>query len=337
MTQAPDAPEGGFSPTLARARKLFPNQGMHRTAEFIAALHNNAIDYLEQAPVLACAFGVKRNTRADRLYVAMRVGGPIQRGERLRNVMASVGLPYQLRKLHPSAITPYASTFIRETVAIPPSTLAQSIPDRPGDQRKWLKAIRDWRSRAAMRTWCSPKIGFVWLATNARHFEEGEAGDFVDFLAVNNPPDFERWSLARMRNEVELWHDRLNAETGFKGKLGITADTVIDLSDWPDHAEVDGYEFFKLSTPRMIMDEGRRMRHCVASYIGNVMSGQTHLFSVRQDMRRVATVQITGKRVVQIKAFANKVPPRSAERAAEQFAATGAALPPPPKATGESA
>lgn len=311
---------GDRNPILSRARKLFPNQGMHRSAEFIASLHPNAIDYLEQAPVLACAFGVKHNTRADRLYVAMRCGGPIERGERLKNVMASVGLPYQLRKLHGSAITPYASTFIRETAAIPPSTLAQCIPDKPGEQRKWLKAIRDWRWRAHLRTWMSPKTGFVWLATNAKHFEEGEAGHIVDYLAVNNPADFERWTLARMRNEVELWHDRLNMETQFKNGMGITADTVIDLSDWPDHAEVDGYEFFKLSTPRMIMEEGRRMRHCVASYMEHVIGGKTHLFSVRQEMRRVATVQIIGKRVVQIAAFANKIAPRAAEKAADKFA-----------------
>jgi hypothetical protein len=294
---------------------------MHGNAQFIAALHPNAIDYLEQAPILACAFGVKANTKADRLYTAMRVGGPIQRGERLRNVMASIGLPIQLRKLSASVVTPYVSTFVRETAIIPPSTLAQSIPDKPGDQRKWLRAIRDWRSRATLRTWMSPKVGFVWLATNARHFEEGEAGDFVDFLAVNNPADFERWTLARMRNEVELWHDRLNAEKGFKSEIGLTLDTTIDLSDWPDHVEIGGYEVFKLTTPRMIMDEGRRMRHCVSSYVRDVFDGRCHLFSLRQEMRRVATVQIMGKRVVQIKAFANKQPPRAAEKAADQFAA----------------
>lgn len=312
---------GDENSPFSRARKLFPNQGMHRRAKFIASLHPNAIDYLEQSPALACAFGVKHNTKADRLYVAMRCGGPIERGERLKNVMASVGLPYQLRKLHGSAITPYASTFIRETNAISPSTLAQCIPDKAGEQRRWLKAIRDWRERAALRTWMSPKAGFVWLATNAQHFEDGEAGHIVDYIAGNNPPDFGRWSLARMRNEVDLWHDRLHSEKTFKNGLGITAETVIDFSDWPDHAEVEGYEFFKLSTPRMIMDEGRRMRHCVGSYIEDVRGGKTHLFSARQEMRRVATVQITGNRVVQIAAFANKVAPRSVQEAAEKFAA----------------
>jgi hypothetical protein len=70
----------------------------------------------------------------------------------------------------------------------------------------------------------------------------------------------------------------------------------------------------------MIMEEGRRMRHCVASYMNNVVSGKTHLFSVRREMRRVATMQIVGKRVVQIAAFANKVAPYGAVNAAHKYA-----------------
>lgn len=295
---------------------------MWPNALFIASLHDNAIDYLEQAPVLACSFGVKANTKADRLYIAMRVGGPIQRGERLRNVMASVGLPTPLRKLKGSAITPYASTFIRDTTIIPSSTLAQSIPDRPGEQKRWLRSIRDWRAHIRNRTtWGSPKMGFVWLATNAQHFEEYEAGHILDFIISTKPADWERWSLARMRNEIELWQDRMVAEKDVnKLGAGITLDTEIDLSDWPDFQSVGGYDMVKLATPRMIMEEGRKMRHCVSSYIPDVISGRTHLFSVRQDNRRVATAQITMGRVVQIKAFANKVPPKAAVSAADQFA-----------------
>jgi hypothetical protein len=82
---------------------------MHRNAEFVANLHPLAIDYLEQAPVLAASFGVKANSRADRLYIASRIGGPIERGERLKMVMASVGISTPLRKLKGYAIQPYMS------------------------------------------------------------------------------------------------------------------------------------------------------------------------------------------------------------------------------------
>lgn len=309
---------------LSEAAGIFPNQGMHRNAEFIAALHPRAIDYLRQAPVLAAAFGVKANSRADRLYIAMRIGGPISRGERLRSVMGAVGLATPLRKLAGYAISPMLSTFVRELADLPPSVLSQTIPERPGDQRKWITELRDYRRRHQYRN-ISPRLGFHWIARHAHRCEQGQAADIADYIGWHFRTDdgaaFERWSFERMLNEVELWHDRLAADQSIsRYGFSITPSTVIDLSDWPDHVETDHFEFFKLSTPSMLMEEGRRMRHCVASYIGDVMSGRTHIYSMRADMRRIATVQITGGRVVQIKAFANKRPAQSAITAADAFA-----------------
>jgi hypothetical protein len=293
---------------------------MHRNAEFIASLHPRAIDYLEQAPVLAAAFGVKRNTRADRLYVAMRIGGPIERGERLRAVMSAVGIHTPLRKLKPYAIAPFMSEFVRELDDLDPSTLSQSIPDKPNDQRKWLASLRAWRERLALNH--QPrKLGFSWIARNAKHCEEGQAADFADYLSRHPNAPIGSWSFERMANEVQLWHDRLAADRALMNVgIGITPETVIDLSDWPDHATVAGFEFFKLSTPSMLMEEGRRMRHCVASYIPNVINGNCHLFSIRADMRRMATLEIVGKRVVQLKAFANRPVNKAVAAAAAAFA-----------------
>ena len=124
-----------------------------------------------------------------------------------------------------------------------------------------------------------------------------------------------------MENEVQLWHDRLAANRSVKEYgIGLEPGTVIDLSDWPDHVEHAGFEFFKLATPSMLMEEGRRMRHCVASYIPRVINGRTHIYSIRHDMRRMATLQITDGRPVQIKAFANRVPARGVVNAADSFA-----------------
>ena len=302
-----------------RARALFPNQGMHRNAEFVANLHPLAIDYLEQAPVLAASFGVKANSRADRLYIASRIGGPIERGERLKMVMASVGISTPLRKVKGYAIQPYMSDFVRELNDLSPSTLSQVIPDRPHAQRKWLGALKTYRRRMRLNH-SSPKAGFAWIAQHAHRCAEGEASDFADFVSRNKSVDITRWSFERMANEVQLWHDRLAGDSSL-GKLGIgiTPTTVIDLSDWPDHAAHGGFEFFKLSTPSMLMEEGRRMRHCVATYIPRVMNGGCHIYSIRIDMRRMATLEIVGQRAVQIKAFANKWPAKGVIDAADTF------------------
>lgn len=299
---------------------LYPNMGMHPNAEFIVALHPRAIDYLEQAPILAAGFGVKGTTKTDRLYVASRIGGPIQRGERLRNVMAALGLQTPLRKLCGYAVVPYVAKFVRELNDLSPSTLSQCIPDEPGPQRQWLKALKDYRRRMEARN-RSPRLGFHWIARHAHLCERGQSEDIADFIAMNADVDYERWSLLRMNNEVQLWHDRLAADASVKGLgMSIRPDTLIDLSGWPDHVETEHFEFFKLSTPSMIMEEGRKMRHCVASYIRTVIDGQCHLYSMRADMRRIATVEIVGGNVVQIKGFANKIAAQSAVDAAKRFA-----------------
>lgn len=317
---------------FSRARKLYPNQGMHRNAEFIASLHPRAIDYLEQAPVLAAAFGVKKNTRADRLWLAMRIGGPIERGERLRTVMASAGIHAPLRKLSGYAVQPFMSAFVRDLNDLDPSTLSQSIPEKASAQRKWLSAMRAWRLRMEMNG--RPlKLGFSWIARNAKHCVDGQAGDFADFLSRNPDAPIDRWTYDRMQYEVELWHDRLAAETSVSQiGFGLTLSTVIDLSDWPDHAEDCGFEFFKLTTPGMLMEEGRRMRHCVSTYIPRVMNGSCHIYSVRAGMRRMATAEIVGNRVVQLKAFANRPPLAAVARSADHFVRDHAPTPNPQRA-----
>lgn len=302
-----------------RVCKLYPNQGMHAGAMFIADLHPHAIDYLEQAPVLAAAFGAKRNTLADRLYIASRIGGPIQRGEKLRVVMAAAGIPRPLRKLKGSAIMPFMMEFVRALNDIDSSTLAQVIPEKAGAQQAWLRSLRDYRQRLRICR-VSLRLGFTWMSRHAHLCEKGQSSDIADFIAAHPGADFERYSFERMTNEVTLWHDRLAADRDLKqyGSI-IKPDTVIDLSEWPDHAEFKGFEFFKLATPSMLMEEGRRMRHCVASYIPRVMAGQCHVYSVRHEMRRMATMEIVGGQLVQLKAFANRMPSAGVSTAANHF------------------
>lgn len=311
-----------FLDSMARISKLYSNQGLHKNAQFIADLHPRAIEYLEQAPVLALAFGVRRNTNTDRLWVASNIGGAIIRGEKLRVVMDRAMLPYPLRKLRGTALSPYSWEFIRETAHINPSTLSQVIPDKVGKQREWLRSLHDWQMRMKMRH-ASPRTGFAWIIMNAQHCAKGEASDFADFVFANPGTVIDRWTYERMTTEVSLWHDRLATNRSLKEYgMGITPTTVIDLSDWPDHTVVGDYEFFKLSTPAMLIEEGARMRHCVASYIPDVMSGQSHIFSIRQNMRRMATLQVRGPAIAQMKAFANKQPLKVVEAAAWLFVST---------------
>src|SRR6185312_13791499 len=151
-----------------KARALFANQGLHDAAQFIAALHPNAIDYLAQAPVLVCAYG-PRGTHSDKLYIASRIGGPIERGERLKAVMAAVGLPQPLRRIEAFALTPTIKPVLYQLARIAPSALAFAIPERPGKQREWLSRLKSWNEAQARRTQVA-SLPFEWAAREiSRH------------------------------------------------------------------------------------------------------------------------------------------------------------------------
>lgn len=303
------------------AASLYPNQGLHSNAEFISSLHPRAIEYLQQAPVIALCFGAKANTRADRLYIASRLGGPITRGDKLRAVMDAVPMAYPLRKISATILAPRDQTTMRTLGGIPPSTLSQIIPMKSGPQRRWLGNIAAWRERLRKRH-CHTMQSMDWLARqlSLASPERNEVEDVADFFVANRSVDMSRWCWDRAMAETVLWHDRLAAEQGLGSLPGaIQPETQIDYSDWPSHFEHDGFEFFKLQTPSMLMEEGRRMRHCVASYIGDVLNGKTSIFSMRSDMRRIATVQVEGRRAVQIRGFANKMPSAYVSRAVDSF------------------
>lgn len=302
-----------------RAVALFPNQGLHDQARFIASLHPRAIEYLEQAPVLACALGAHRTTRSDKLYIAQRIGGPIERGERLRHVMKAVELPTPLRQLAPFALGPTSRPTIYRLARIEPSPLSLAIPGRPGDQRKWLSALKDWHEAQVRRTRVA-SLPFSWAVREiSRHLPpSGEITAVVDFLISNQGND--RWSWEKAMAETQGWHDRLADERSVREITGgLSLDICIDISELPDAWADSGLQFVKLDTPAKLIEEGRKMRHCVASYVRYVVDGRASVYSIRNSERRIATLEIDphDKRVVQLQGFGNsKVKPYVSKAAA---------------------
>lgn len=309
----------------AKARAIFANQGLHETAIFIAQLHPNAVDYLEQAPVLACAIG-PRGTHSDRLYIASRIGGTIERGERLRAVMAAVDLPQPLRRVSAFALTPTIRSILYELGRMPPSALAFAIPEKPGAQREWLSRLKTW-NEAQSRRCQAAALPFSWAAREiSRHRPSAqEVIGVVDFL-ISNPAN-EKWSWDRAVAEMQLWHDRLASEKEvLRMGGGLTATTVIDYSALPTETRIDGFQIVKLDTPEALITEGRRMRHCVASYIRDVVDGRCSIFSIRTPERRVATLELDAKtrEIRQLSGFANSKPQPFVRDIAKRFAAQAA-------------
>jgi chromosomal replication initiator protein len=226
---------------------------------------------------------------------------------------------------------------------IPASTLAQSMPKVPGDQHQWLQCLERWRSHMA-RHFHDKDLFLDWAAANVRDLQaRRSATDIADFAGRNRATFNTRWSFAQARAASERWHAEL-ARRPF-GAAASRADwtELIDYAPLPSHFEIGGFAFHALQTREALYDEGARMHHCVRLYSDRVAQGSSRIYSVRQDGRRIATLELvrttrartaTHRYVLaQLKGPHNSQPPRPAAAAAAAFVAhVNPAAPPQPAA-----
>lgn len=87
--------------------------------------------------------------------------------------------------------------------------------------------------------------------------------------------------------------------------------------------EIDGYTFVPLLMPDKIIEEGCSMRHCVAQYVSQAVSGLCLLWSIRKNGVRVATMEIKpvmrngAPAINQLKGARNLTPPGEVLEAAQ--------------------
>jgi hypothetical protein len=305
------------------AEKLFTNQGLHAGARAFALSHPRAIQYLEQAPVLAFAamFGGPGVRRVNALYMNHKVTPLCEQGVKLSELMRSFGLPLPLRRIKASILCPKLKDAVRALSAMPPEVLGRIIPEKPGQQRRWLLGLAMWRSRLAQKS-RSPDHLFEWAAEAGSRTSPQirDYGDLVDFAASGEPFNT-AWGWPRAKEEAELWHDRLDGDR-IARQLKIKPDFQIDLGYHPDVETCADLTFVAMRTPKAITTEGRTMRHCVASYIPNVMHGDCHIVSVRSGREHVATLELDRAWTVrQLKGKYNAAPTAATRAASELYAA----------------
>lgn len=290
-----------------RACRLYPNQGVHVAATFLAALHKHSIDYLEQAPVLALAasYGTSARRRQDRQWIARKFGPLAERGARLRDLLAAYELPLPLRKIVPLSVRPGLYPVIAELTKLNPSTLSQIIPATPAVQARWLDRLGRWSKHLTHRSRHTPAL-FEWAAIALSQTDDVERLDEVaDFLS--EPARFlnGRWTWEKAASESEVWHDAI-AEMMLTAKHGATIDHEVSYAPFPDIAEVGGFTFHALRSGRALFNEGRKMRHCVGSYVADVLKGLSRLYSIQHDGKRLATAQFVDRKCVQAKGPCNR-------------------------------
>lgn len=289
----------------ARAAKLFPNQGIQSTATLMASSHERALDYLEQAPVivLAATRGHTPLRGIERAYLTGQIAEKARRGDKLRDVMADYGMAFPLRKIKASVLGPSKWSVVFRLSRIPPSSLSQSIPEDAPTQRAWLACLESWSETAARRQQSNPWFGIEWAAFAFRsvHWRDRHiAGPLADF-ACNNPDAFnEKWTLQQAMAAQDRWHQTLarrSEAAKAMAKAGVGFDVPIDYSPLPTTAEIDGISFIALQTGEDLFVEGATMRHCVASYISQVVAGSSRIYSLREGGRRLATLELVPKEI----------------------------------------
>lgn len=308
-----------------RARRLFANQGVHGAAVCFASLHPRAIEYLEQAPVLALAasHGGRARTKQERAWIAFKWLPLIADGRRLRDLMRAGGVAWPLRSLSATAIRPGVWPIIHDiSRLVDPSTISQSMPPAQQRHRGWLADIDVvWRALQRRNPDESAKAAiFRWMViARGRHRQAighvPDAGQIADFLVAQRARWNPRWTWQRLLRETADWHDAVAAED----MRSRTA--AVSYGDWPDRTSIDGWEFRALRSQRQLAAEGRVMRHCVASYWPDVRAGMSFIYSVRQDGMRVATAEFVGGELIQIRGPRNTRVNAAAVRAARRFAA----------------
>lgn len=124
---------------------------------------------------------------------------------------------------------------------------------------------------------------------------------------------------AALQKQVEAWHERLGrgsardawlrwAPSGFGGYRAVTGTDGVDACVWTVR---------ELCSALELRHESAVMRHCVYSYLTKCMRGSSRIFTMTRSERgattTAATIEVIDRRIVQVRAAANR-PPSSAAR-----------------------
>lgn len=320
----------------AAACALYADKALHPLAMLLAVMHEHALDYLQQAPVLVLGVAGRRTKRLrpiEAQMLAYRFGPLIRKGTRLKTLMAEFGLPLPMRKLGAGQITTLRSMLLLDRLALmlSPSELSQAIPDDPAAQAQWMAAIEAFDAaatgRVAMRAMGRAVYAerFAWAAPAlARAIAAGEAvtnaADMIDYLVSAGRPFNARWSWLRASELSALWHRDHAAAAAENARIGFAPDRRFDFAPFPETATVHGLEFVALRSVLELRDEGRKMHHCVGSYHAELSAGH-RFYSIRRGGQRLATAQLVETTAVQVKGPANAVPKKEVMVALGKFLA----------------
>lgn len=86
------------------------------------------------------------------------------------------------------------------------------------------------------------------------------------------------------------------------------------------HGAEDTFDFIELTTSTELLNEGRKMRHCVGSYASRCVNGSTRIVSVKKNGVSHITLELNRNAIIQAKLKLNAYPSKSDEYLIQKFA-----------------
>ncbi|MBX9924892.1 MAG: hypothetical protein K2Y05_00915, partial [Hyphomicrobiaceae bacterium] len=211
-------------------------------------------------------------------------------GASLGKIAEALSLPLSLRRVPPEACVnlPFASWSTDAS-----RELASLIPKTAAAAASWLKTIFHAHIR------CDETFA-LWIARQRPLFTGRQLPD-LPLQGLAAYAWCSRFSPIPIDEPLTApWQPDVGLDTACS-RAGLWAREIAIVADlspsglpaaWVPQADLDGLLFTPILTPESLIAEARVMANCVVSYSERMAKGNSRLYSVTRNGRRVATVEI---------------------------------------------
>ena len=162
-------------------------------------------------------------------------------------------------------------------------------------------------------TW---RKALAWLVRCGNTVDLGQVGPLVDYLCANlHAVSLRGRTFASVMRLVDEWHMLLATQrrAHFAWSPSRWRGLTVGVAECARDAE---WTIVELLDTRALAAEGRRMRHCVATYAHRCRTDQSRIFSLRHrwcdedEARSVVTIEVRPRfaTIVQLRGYANSRP-----------------------------
>ena len=220
----------------------------------------------------------------------------VERGARLRDVAAAMGIPMAMRCIKPGAahLTPYVFNAFREH-----PELLRLMPEALPRSRIWLPVVgrAHLRAGADFAEWAARTMPHIpggleqvdsflsdisdWVRAGTGSGEAGEEITGRQFVVRPFTPTMSLKTVTALSGD---WHEAVASH--------MDGPQFAFPAPWYPAGKIGSYEILPIDNSAELYREGSAMHHCVGTYASEVKQGYFYVYSVRCDGKRLATLAL---------------------------------------------